>query len=315
MIVQPPLDRGDPWTRLEKDAHIIVHELYQSKSESGKDDILNGELDPVSPVATPTAPTICIIPPAGSDDEVHTVPTPAKGQERKNWSRCPVAKEFQQIREHHSTLVSTGCTKDFCQAGRAVHTDEPRIGENRAAESVEAEAESFLQEFFSEQPDLAKQSITDRINEVLQEIRSDARQGMIRESKRSRLVGGNWQQTPAELEFGIRRAWRNARKCIMRSHSDELNWWLQAMNMKPRLHEITLAIYSDTEVVWTTERRLKLVIEPRAMEADAFLNRLCDLQDVTSSANMASKLIKKMREAFNGGNVLPTGERIYRRRS
>lgn len=36
-------------------------------------------------------------------------------------------------------------------------------------------------------------------------------------------------------------------------------------------------------------------------------DRLCDLRNVTSSAAMASELARHMCEAFNGGNVLPTG--------
>ncbi|KAL8923172.1 MAG: hypothetical protein Q9208_004735 [Pyrenodesmia sp. 3 TL-2023] len=137
-------------------------------------------------------------------------------------SRCPVAKEYHQARTHHPVLASTGCTKDFCQAGRAVHTDEPRIGENRAIEIVEKEAKGFLEELHREQFFATDEAFTSRLNGVLTEIRSNACEGFIRESRKHGTIGGNWDQTPAELEFGIRRAWRNARKCIMRSHSDEL---------------------------------------------------------------------------------------------
>lgn len=35
-------------------------------------------------------------------------------------------------------------------------------------------------------------------------------------------IGESWTQTPQELEFGIRLARRNSRKCIMRSHCEEL---------------------------------------------------------------------------------------------
>ena len=34
--------------------------------------------------------------------------------------------EFEQIRSEHAVLASTGCTKDFCQSGRVIHTDEQR---------------------------------------------------------------------------------------------------------------------------------------------------------------------------------------------
>ncbi|KAL8725039.1 MAG: hypothetical protein Q9166_007614 [cf. Caloplaca sp. 2 TL-2023] len=136
--------------------------------------------------------------------------------------RCPVAKEFQQARVQHSVMASTGCTRDFCQAGRAVHTDEPRVGENRGIRSMEMEAEGFLQELYREGFFDSHEALINRLDSVLKEIRTGARDGIIREDKRFGTVGGSWQQTPAELKFGIRRAWRNARKCIMRSHSDEL---------------------------------------------------------------------------------------------
>lgn len=143
-------------------------------------------------------------------------------QEGKTSLRCPIAQEFRQAKAHHPVLASTGCTRDFCQAGRAVHTDEPRIGENRAIEVVEQEAKGFLGELYREKFFDTEESFTDRLNAVLAEIRSGASEGKIRETRQRGIVGGSWVQTPAELEFGIRRAWRNARKCIMRSHCEEL---------------------------------------------------------------------------------------------
>ncbi|KAL8982803.1 MAG: hypothetical protein Q9177_005164 [Variospora cf. flavescens] len=170
--------------------------------------------------------------------------------------RCPVAREFQQARAHHPILASTGCSKDFCQAGRTVHTDEPRIGENRTIETVEKEAEGFLRELLQEGFFETEEAFTNRLADVLGEIRKGAREGAIRGSRHHETLGGNWLQTPVELEFGIRRSWRNARKCIMRSHCEEL--------------------------------------------------KLCDLRKITSSTEMASELVQKMAEAFNGGNILPT---------
>ena len=34
--------------------------------------------------------------------------------------------ELERIRTKHTILASTGCTRDFCQSGRMMHTDEPR---------------------------------------------------------------------------------------------------------------------------------------------------------------------------------------------
>jgi len=146
----------------------------------------------------------------------------SEAEEGNRKPTCPIAMEFQQARDHHPVLASTGCTRTFCQAGRAAHTDEPRIGENRALEVMEQEAEGFLQELHQEQLFDSDEAFAHRLDSVLAEIRAGVSEGLIREGKQHGKIGGNWQQTPAELEFGLRRAWRNARKCIMRSHCEEL---------------------------------------------------------------------------------------------
>ncbi|KAI4179222.1 MAG: hypothetical protein L6R41_007968, partial [Letrouitia leprolyta] len=113
-------------------------------------------------------------------------------QEGKTSLRCPIAQEFRQAKAHHPVLASTGCTRDFCQAGRAVHTDEPRIGENRAIEVVEQEAKGFLGELYREKFFDTEESFTDRLNAVLAEIRSGASEGKIRETRQRGIVGGSW---------------------------------------------------------------------------------------------------------------------------
>ena len=136
---------------------------------------------------------------------------------------CPFATvEQQRIKEQHRVLASTGCTKDFCQAGRAVHTDEPRVGENRGIESVRREATEFLRDlyeagFFSDQ-----QAYETRLQAVLSEILGSSIEGIARGDKTVSRLGGIWSQTYEELEFGIKRAWRNSRKCIGRNHYQEL---------------------------------------------------------------------------------------------
>ena len=147
---------------------------------------------------------------------------PPNSREAKGPLRCPVAKEFQRAQEHCPVLASTGCTKELCQAGRAVHSDEPRIGENRSLENVETEAEGFLRELYRENFFDSHEAFDQRLKDVLAEIRNGALEGSIRGCKERGRIGGNWRQTREELTYGIRRAWRNARKCIMRSHSDEL---------------------------------------------------------------------------------------------
>ncbi|KAL8822008.1 MAG: hypothetical protein Q9191_007199 [Dirinaria sp. TL-2023a] len=147
---------------------------------------------------------------------------PSMDLETKGLGRCPVAKEFQKVQDHHSILASTGCTRQFCQAGRAVHTDEPRIGENRAVNVVKQEAEAFLRDYYRENHFDDEKELLCRLQQVLEEIEGGACDGVVRETKKPGKIGGNWDQTSAELEFGIRRAWRNSRKCIMRSHCEEL---------------------------------------------------------------------------------------------
>lgn len=137
--------------------------------------------------------------------------------------KCPVWQpEFTAIRANHATLASTGCTKEICQAGRAVHTDEPRVGENRPLHTVEREAKEFLQDLCREGIYDTEHEFPRRLEQVLAEIRSGATNGVVREDHSVAKIGGIWTQTPRELEFGVRRAWRNSRKCIMRSHCEEL---------------------------------------------------------------------------------------------
>ncbi|KAF9465476.1 nitric oxide synthase [Collybia nuda] len=137
--------------------------------------------------------------------------------------KCPAySSDYNLIKERYSTLASTGCTAEFCQSGRVIHSDEPRVGENRAIEVVEREAEEFLRELHREKFFTSEDAFQHRLRYVLSEIRRTSVEGIIRETQETGLVGGNWTQTPRELEFGLQRAWRNARKCIMRSHCDDL---------------------------------------------------------------------------------------------
>ena len=105
-----------------------------------------------------------------------------------------LAPELQQIQDDHTTLVSTGCTKDFCQAGRALHTDEPRVGENRALSIVEQEAEHYLQNLHVEGFFDSEDAFQSRLEEVLGEIWDGAVEAVIREDNTRGMVGGNWTQ-------------------------------------------------------------------------------------------------------------------------
>lgn len=169
---------------------------------------------------------------------------------------CPAGTaELELIRRKHRNLASTGCTKDFCQAGRAVHTDEPRVGVNRTLDVVQKEATDFLQDLYEDGFFKDWGTFNARLQTVLSEISGSA-EGVLRDHKTERRLGGNWYQTTGELDFGIKRAWRNARKCIGRNHYQEL--------------------------------------------------KLCDLRSVTSSKEMAEKLIASAIQAFNDGRIQPT---------
>lgn len=140
-----------------------------------------------------------------------------------NIAQCPVlTPEFRNIQDRYQALASTGCTAQFCQAGRMLHTDEPRVGENRELKVVEEDAKVFLQELHQENFFGSDEAFCERLRAVLKEIRAGAVNGKIRQHQKQGKIGGNWTQTAAELEFGLRRAWRNSRKCIMRSHCEEL---------------------------------------------------------------------------------------------
>ncbi|KAL8829827.1 MAG: hypothetical protein Q9170_006007 [Blastenia crenularia] len=215
-------DRKRSWTIPKDVSYTTVRELHQPTQLSNKTPCgitKSSELLEQPPLIN--LPT----PPASDTVSEHTFRllemTPEIEEHRKP-SRCPIAQEFEQVQTHHPVLASTGCSKSFCQAGRAVHTDEPRIGENRSLEAVEKEAEGFLQELHRDGFFDNDEAFSQRLDDVLAEIKAGAGEGVIREGHQKGTVAGNWRQTSAELEFGIRRAWRNARKCIMRSHSDEL---------------------------------------------------------------------------------------------
>ncbi|KAF9462530.1 nitric oxide synthase [Collybia nuda] len=134
--------------------------------------------------------------------------------------QCPVLGP--DLKGHHGTLMSTGCTEELCAVGQVSHTHEPRVGENRTVEVVEREAEDFLRELYSDKLFASETNFQERLQQARSEIRNGSFGGLIYETQETGIVGGTWTQTPQELEFGIRWAWRNARKCLMRSCCEDL---------------------------------------------------------------------------------------------
>lgn len=103
-----------------------------------------------------------------------------------------------------------------------LHTDEPRVGVNQAIEVVMNEAEHFLREMLQEGFFDTAEECEHRVRAVHAEICSTSRHHKIRATGEIGFAGGSYRQTTQELEFGLRRSWRNARKCIMRSQHDTL---------------------------------------------------------------------------------------------
>ncbi|KAL9077431.1 MAG: hypothetical protein Q9161_000276 [Pseudevernia consocians] len=102
------------------------------------------------------------------------------------------------------------------------HTDEPRVGGNRSLQVVEQEAVDFLRVLREEGFYDSEDAFQNRLNQVRREIQAGSVEGVVQGDHSYAKLGGIWTQTQEELEFGIRRAWRNAKKCIMRSHCEEL---------------------------------------------------------------------------------------------
>lgn len=134
-------------------------------------------------------------------------------------------QEFELIRKAHRTLAPTGCTPEFCQSGRATHINEPRVGRDRPLAEVQQEAIDFLRECRDCNVISSDDEVDKRIKKALAQISNTAIVTVVTDhdgNQSTGLAGGMWHQEPAELEYGLRAAWRNARRCIMRSEHENL---------------------------------------------------------------------------------------------
>jgi nitric oxide synthase oxygenase domain/subunit len=133
--------------------------------------------------------------------------------------------ELDHIRKSHRTLAPTGCTPEFCQSGRMTRINEPRVGRDRPLAEIQQEAVEFLQECRDHGLITSDAVLDKRIKEALVEISNTAVLSSVTDrdgNTSDGLAGGTWDQTPQELEYGLRASWRNARRCIMRSEHEHL---------------------------------------------------------------------------------------------
>lgn len=147
-------------------------------------------------------------------------------------NRPPAQDEFARVTKAYPALASTGCTAQFCQSGRMKHTDEERVGRNQPIDSVKRDAVDFLYQLRQAGILKTEKALNTRIHEVLDEVQTnstttrysacDGTGSNMVQVPSVGVVGGNWTQTTEELEFGIRVAWKHARKCIMRSEYKDL---------------------------------------------------------------------------------------------
>ncbi len=96
------------------------------------------------------------------------------------------------------------------------------MGDNRPLSVVKEEAIAFLAEL-KEQGVYSDAEFNSRLAEVLQNIEDETVEGTILVDGEKKVgLTATWTQTPTEICHGMRLAWKNARRCIMRSHYQEL---------------------------------------------------------------------------------------------
>ena len=139
-------------------------------------------------------------------------------------TECPATSpEHDLILRETKVLADTGCTAQICQGAKMMHCRETKVGESRSLEVVKEEASAFLWEL---QRDgiYTELEYHARLAEVMAELDQRAVEGMLWEKQKIKRLGttSTWTQTNQELLHGVRLAWKNSRRCIMRSHWDEL---------------------------------------------------------------------------------------------
>ncbi|KAK5078670.1 hypothetical protein LTR64_002914 [Lithohypha guttulata] len=129
-------------------------------------------------------------------------------------------EEYSLIKKAHRTLAPTGCTPDFCQSGRMTRILEPRVGRDRPLAEIQQEAADFLRECRDENIIESDDVLDRRIKTALIQIMETSEKMVVTDRDGNQIegiAGGIWTQSRQELEYGLRAAWRNSRRCIMRS--------------------------------------------------------------------------------------------------
>ncbi|KAH8898596.1 nitric oxide synthase [Thozetella sp. PMI_491] len=167
-------------------------------------------------------------------------------------------EEFERIAYVYPNLSSTGCTAKFCQAGRMKHTDEERVGRNIPIEAIEQDAVDFLYQLRRQGIIKSEHTMNQRVREVLNEIRTTSVYAKYNicsgegsdnvQTAAFGLVGGTWTQSDEELLWGIRLAWKHARRCIMRSDLCDLRHIKGSAEMAAQLIKNLKLAFNNGEI-------------------------------------------------------------------
>jgi nitric oxide synthase oxygenase domain/subunit/sulfite reductase alpha subunit-like flavoprotein len=113
-----------------------------------------------------------------------------------------------------------------------IKTVEHRVGQDRPLQAIEDEAVDFLRQLRNEGMLKSESALDQRVRGVLDEIRETSKMVPVDDALPNEVqsdvndsqlhAGGLWQQTTAEIEFGVRVAWKHSSKCIMRSEYSNL---------------------------------------------------------------------------------------------
>lgn len=164
-----------------------------------------------------------VVPLLGQCGNPHALPVVMGSVSQATNGVCPFAsKEVDLILHNKRVLADTGCTAQFCQGGRMIHSNETRLGESRPLHVLVAEAEAFLWELWQDGV-YAEDEYRQRLNDVVLELeRGAVKETVWIDGHKKPGITSTWIQTSKELSHGLRLAWKNSKRCIMRSHYGEL---------------------------------------------------------------------------------------------